>query len=83
MESLKKIKIDNNTKVFYDDYTLLSGWIHDYFCDNDGSELIFDFNNSEYFECPMCHTKYRDEKRKRAWITKYRYSLFKSEAKRS
>ncbi len=75
MKSLNNIEIDN-IEIFYDDYNLLSGWIHDYFCDNDGSELIFDFNNNQYFECPICHTKYRDEKRKRAWITKYRYSLF-------
>lgn len=72
-------KIDNNKNdilLFYDDYNLISGWIHDYFCDDDGSELIFDINSSLYYECPMCHKKYNDEKRKRAWITKYRYLIF-------
>lgn len=61
---------------FYDDYKLQSGWIHDYYCDSDGSELIFDLENSDYFECPLCHKKYVDLKRKRAWITKYRYDVF-------
>ncbi len=61
---------------FVDDYNLLSGWIHDYYCDKDGTELIFDENNCNYYECPLCHFKYYDEKKKRAWITKYRYKLF-------
>ena len=60
---------------FKDDYKYLSGWIHDYYCDTDGYELIFDINNSSYFECPKCHYKYNDKKRKRAWITKYRYKI--------
>lgn len=63
--------------TFNDNYEWMSGWIHDYYCDKDGAELIFDLNNSEYFECPICNCKYTDEKRKRAWITKYRYKLFK------
>lgn len=29
---------------FKDDYKYLSGWIHDYYCDTDGYELIFDIN---------------------------------------
>lgn len=61
---------------FKDNYKYLSGWIHDYYCDKDGSELIFDINNDTYFECPICHYKYKDAKRKRAWITKYRYNIF-------
>lgn len=47
---------------FYDNYRWLSGWIHDYYCDKDGSELIFDINNNNYFECPVCHYKYDDVK---------------------
>lgn len=62
--------------IFNDNYELLSGWIHDYYCDKDGSGLIFDINNSNYFECPLCHYKYTDEKRKRAWVTKCRYKIF-------
>lgn len=62
--------------LFKDDYKWLSGWIHDYYCDKDGSELIFDISNSSYFECPICHCKYTDEKRKRARVTKYRYKVF-------
>lgn len=61
---------------FKDNYKWLSGWIHDYYCDKDGSELIFDINNNDYFECPVCHYKYDDKKRKNAWITKYRYTIF-------
>lgn len=61
---------------FNDNYEWLSGWIHDYYCDRDGSDLIFDINNSEFFECPLCHYKYTDVKRKRAWIIKYRYKIF-------
>lgn len=64
--------------TFNDNYEWLSGWIHDYYCDKDGSELIFDINNNKYFECPTCHYKYTDEKRKRAWVTKYRYKIFAS-----
>lgn len=63
--------------TFNDNYEWVSGWIHDYYCDKDGSELIFDLNNNEYFKCPVCNFKYTDEKRKRAWITKYRYKIFK------
>lgn len=63
---------------FNDNYEWISGWIHDYYCDNCGSELIFDFNNNKYFQCPICNYKYTDEKRKRAYITKYRYKIFKS-----
>lgn len=63
--------------TFRDNYEWTSGWIHDYYCDKDGSELIFDLNNNNYFECPICNFKYTDEKRKRAWITKYRYKIFK------
>ncbi len=62
--------------IFNDNYKWLSGWIHDYYCDKDGSNLIFNVNNSKYFECPLCHYKYTDEKRKRAWVTKYRYKIF-------
>ena len=62
--------------IFKDNYEWTSGWIHDYFCDKDGAELIFDINNCNYFECPICHYKYTDEKRKRAWTTKYRYKIF-------
>lgn len=62
--------------TFNDNYEWMSGWIHDYYCDKDGAELIFDLNNSKYFECPICNFKYTDEKRKRAWITKYRYKIF-------
>ncbi len=63
---------------FKDNYKWLSGWIHDYYCDKDGSELIFDINNYDYFECPICHHKYTDKKRKNAWITKYRYKIFEN-----
>lgn len=62
--------------TFTDDYEWVSGWIHDYYCDKDGSALIFDLNNNKYFECPVCNLRYTDEKRKRAWITKYRYKIF-------
>ena len=62
---------------FNDNYEWISGWIHDYYCNKDGSELIFDLNNNEYFECPVCHFRYTDKKRKMAWIIKYRYKIFK------
>ncbi len=68
------MKVEN--MIFKDNYEWLSGWIHDYFCDKDGAELLFDLNHSDYFVCPVCHFKYTDIKRKRAWITKYRYQLF-------
>lgn len=61
---------------FYDNYKLQSGWLHNYYCDNDGAELIFDINNNTYYECPLCNKKYIDAKRKMAWITKYRYEIF-------
>lgn len=62
--------------VFNDNYEWISGWIHDYYCDKDGSELIFDLDNNKYFECPVCKFKYTDKKRRNAWITKYRYKIF-------
>lgn len=61
---------------FKDNYQWMSGWIHDYYCDIDGAELIFNLNNSNDFECPICHHKYHDDKKKRAWVTKYRYQIF-------
>ena len=76
MKGLDKNEKISKELIFSDDYNLLSGWYHNYFCDIDGSELIFDPNNSKYFECPMCHKKYKDEKRKSAWVIKYRYSIF-------
>lgn len=36
---------------FNDNYRWLSGWIHDYYCDKDGSELIFDNYNNESNRC--------------------------------
>lgn len=69
--------------TFNDDYKLLSGWIHDFYCDKDGAELIFDENNSSFFLCPLCHLKYDDLKRKRAWILKYRYKVFQDLENRS
>lgn len=69
---------EGEVMIFNDSFLWISGWIHDYYCDKDGSELIFDLNNNEYFECPICHFKYTDEKRKRAWVTKYRYKIFSS-----
>lgn len=63
---------------FRDDYKLLSGWIHNYYCDKDGAELIFDINNNDYFKCPICNRKYDDEKRKNAWVIKYRYKIFET-----
>lgn len=71
------MKNEGEIMTFNDNYEWISGWIHDYYCDKDGSELIFDLNNNEYFKCPICNYKYTDEKRKRAWITKYRYKIFK------
>lgn len=62
--------------TFKDDYKWMSGWIHDYYCDKDGAELHFDQNNSDDFECPICHCRYNDDKRRRAWVTKYRYHIF-------
>lgn len=63
---------------FEDNYKWISGWIHDYYCNNDGAELIFDLNNSETFECPICKHVYNDSKKKKAWITKYRYTIFQN-----
>lgn len=62
--------------IFKDNYRWLSGWIHDYYCDKDGSPLVFDENNNIYFECPICHYKYKDDRKRRAWVTKYRYKIF-------
>lgn len=67
-----------SSKLYEDNYKNLSGWIHDFYCDKDGSELLFDKLNDNYFECPLCHIRYNDIRRKRAWITKYRYDVFSS-----
>ena len=62
--------------MFKDNDKWLSGWIHDYYCDFDGAQLVFDPNDSSNFECPICHYQYHDDKKRRAWVTKYRYQIF-------
>ncbi len=61
---------------FSDDPEKLSGWGHNYFCEEDGGQIEFDLKSSKKHKCTICGKVYEDEKRDRAWIYLYRFKAF-------
>lgn len=46
-----------------------SAWTHHYYCDDDGSKLVFDPTDPHRHRCPTCDRDYDDELRIGAWRT--------------
>jgi len=61
---------------FADDPANLSGWGHDYFCEEDGGRLIFDLNSTSAHKCPICGHLYTAEKYNKTWTYLYRMKAF-------
>ncbi len=61
---------------FDDDYNLLSGWGHNYFCDYDGGRLIYDKNKQTSHICEVCGKEYSGGKYDTAWRYIYRNNAF-------
>ncbi|MGX7164066.1 heparinase II/III family protein [Enterococcus massiliensis] len=68
-EEKMKEQVDVFIDTWKDDPKWLSGWRHHYFCDEDGSYLIYDAHSPERHVCPTCGKTYTDEKKKAAWVT--------------
>lgn len=54
---------------WHDDASWMSGWRHHYFCDDDGSYLIYDPTQPHAHTCPECGRVYTDDKKNFAWVT--------------
>lgn len=63
------LEVDQIISHWEDDASWLSGWRHNYFCDNDGTFLTFDLKKPNEHQCSVCHKIYDDEKRGNAWVT--------------
>ncbi len=59
-------------KAFKDDPKDISEWGHNYFCDIDGSPLVFDINDRKNHRCPLCGKVYTDALYEGVWVYNYR-----------
>lgn len=75
-EMAKEIELLNEN--FNDSPELLSGWGHDYFCNEDGGALIYDINTPHVHRCPICGKEYTGIKYDQCWRYTYRYNLMAS-----
>ena len=75
-EMSKEIEVLNEN--FQDSPELLSGWGHDYFCNEDGGALIYDINTPHVHRCPICGKEYTGIKYDQCWRYTYRYNLMAS-----
>lgn len=75
-EMTKEIEMLNEN--FNDSPELLSGWGHDYFCNEDGGALIYDINTPHVHRCPICGKEYTGIKYDQCWRYTYRYNLMAS-----
>lgn len=68
--------------IFNDSPEKLSGWGHQYFCEEDGGKLAFDLDKPNSHLCSICGREYKGGGYDAAWIYIYRYeavmSAFKS-----
>lgn len=66
------IDMEKSVRTFFRDFVdkpeWLSGWGHNYFCEEDGGRLIFAQNSPHTHICPVCGHVYSGEKFDRAWI---------------
>lgn len=75
-EMAKEIEMLNEN--FNDSPELLSGWGHDYFCNDDGGALVYDINTPRIHRCPICGKEYTGIKYDQCWRYTYRYNLMAS-----
>lgn len=75
-EMVNEIEMLNEN--FNDSPELLSGWGHDYFCNEDGGALIYDINTPHVHRCPICGKEYTGIKYDQCWRYTYRYNLMAS-----
>lgn len=68
-----KSEILSFAESFNDDPHSLSGWGHNYFCEDDGGRLQFDLNRPEEHQCSACGRVYTTEKYNKTWVYLYRY----------
>ncbi|WP_086350772.1 heparinase II/III domain-containing protein [Candidatus Enterococcus clewellii] len=52
-----------------DDPKWLSGWRHNYFCDQDGTFLNYEPSQPKEHRCTTCGKIYTDQKKNNAWVT--------------
>lgn len=71
-------EIEMLNENFNDSPELLSGWGHDYFCNEDGGALIYDINTPHVHRCPICGKEYTGIKYDQCWRYTYRYNLMAS-----
>lgn len=71
-------EIEMLDKNFQDSPDLLSGWGHDYFCNEDGGALIYDIDTPYVHRCPICGKEYTGIKYDQCWRYTYRYNLIAS-----
>ncbi|MFZ5967160.1 MAG: heparinase II/III domain-containing protein [Bacillota bacterium] len=63
---------------FYDCPQVISGWGHQYFCEEDGGKLIFDIKKPYSHICSVCGRTYSGGVYDGAWINIYRYEAILS-----
>ncbi|MGL1891210.1 MAG: heparinase II/III-family protein [Spirochaetaceae bacterium] len=61
---------------FDDDPIILSGWGHNYFCEQDGGKLIFNLKTPKSHICEVCGNEYSSKKYNSTWVYMYRYRAF-------
>lgn len=59
-------------KDFSDSTENMSDWGHNYFCKDDGENLIFDLNKPHEHQCKHCHKVYKSELLDNVWTGMYR-----------
>ena len=71
LDSMKK-DVTEFFEDFKDDVNALSGWGHNYFCQEDGGKLIFDLKSPHRHICPICDYVYTSDKYNKTWTYLYR-----------
>ena len=57
---------------FHDDAAKMSGWGHNYFCEEDGGMLVFALDSPDRHVCPICGHVYTSQKYCYTWTYLYR-----------
>ena len=68
--------VDNFFPHFKDDPAKLSGWGHNYFCEDDGGRLVFSPDSPHQHKCPVCGHIYTGDKYDTTWTYLYRCHTF-------
>ncbi len=72
MAKKMKQEVEEFAKGFSDDPIYRTAWGHHYFCEKDGTALVFNSENEDEHRCPLCQTSYKSELYKEVWIYIYR-----------